>query len=34
MKTEYSSLVENNVWKYAYNQEVKPIGSRWHFAGG
>ena len=32
MKTEYTSLVENNVWEHVDNQEMKPIGSRWHFA--
>ena len=32
MKTEYNSLVENNVWELVDNQEIKPIGSRWHSA--
>ena len=32
MKTEYNSLVENNVWENVDNQEKKPIGSCWHFA--
>ena len=32
MKTEFNSLVENNVWELVDNQEIKPIVSRSHFA--
>ena len=32
MKTEYNLLFENNVWEVVDNQELKPIGSRWHIA--
>ena len=32
MKTEYNIIVENNVWEIVDDQEIKPIGSRWHFA--
>ena len=32
MKTEYNSLVENNVWELVDNEEIKPISSCWHFA--
>ena len=32
IKTEYNSLVQNNVWEHVDNQEIKTIGSRCHFA--